>query len=46
MAFCDQGPTRTVCILSAIGPIRNVTIRQPPSVSSQSGPDVSYEVYW
>jgi len=43
MAFCEQGP-RTVCILSAIGPIRNVTIRQPPSASTLSGPDVSYEV--
>ncbi|BAU00349.1 hypothetical protein LR48_Vigan06g020800 [Vigna angularis] len=42
MAFCEQGP-RAVCILSAVGPIRNVTIRQPPSVSSLSGPDVSYE---
>ncbi|CAJ1929036.1 unnamed protein product [Sphenostylis stenocarpa] len=42
MAFCEQGP-RTVCILSATGPIRNVTIRQPPSASSLSGTDVSYE---
>jgi len=43
MAFCEQGP-RTVCILSAVGPIRNVTIRQPPSASSLACPDVSYEV--
>ncbi|CAJ1928986.1 unnamed protein product [Sphenostylis stenocarpa] len=27
MLFCEQGP-RTVCILSATGPIRNVTVRQ------------------
>ncbi|CAJ1929066.1 unnamed protein product [Sphenostylis stenocarpa] len=37
--ICEQG-ARTVC---SSGPIRNVTIRQPPSASSLSGTDVSYE---
>ncbi|KAL3834957.1 hypothetical protein ACJIZ3_009693 [Penstemon smallii] len=38
MAFSQQGP-RTVCILSANGAIRNVTLRQPAT----SGGTVTYE---
>ncbi|PRQ18751.1 putative PPC domain, AT hook, DNA-binding protein [Rosa chinensis] len=38
MSFSQQGP-RTVCILSANGPIGNVTLRQP----SMSGGTVTYE---
>ncbi|KAK9927946.1 hypothetical protein M0R45_025105 [Rubus argutus] len=38
MSFSQQGP-RTVCILSANGPISNVTLRQP----SMSGGTVTYE---
>ncbi|KAG4379013.1 hypothetical protein GLYMA_17G155200v4 [Glycine max] len=39
MAFSQQGP-RTVCILSAIGAIGNVTLRQP----AMSGGIATYEV--
>jgi len=39
MAFSQQGP-RTVCILSAIGAICNVTLRQP----ALSGGTATYEV--
>ncbi|KAL6181077.1 hypothetical protein ACLB2K_047734 [Fragaria x ananassa] len=38
MNFSQQGP-RTICILSANGPISNVTLRQP----SMSGGTVTYE---
>lgn len=40
ISFCQQGP-RAICVISAVGLISNVTLRQPNS----SGGTLTYEVY-